>query len=388
MKMRIVDKIFVALCGLVVLLLGAGMAAELFFGAKITPALTKLLSGENIWLSVAAVGIMLLCVIMAVCCFAAMLRRRVSNHGFVSQRTESGELSISIRAIESLVQKCVDKHDDLDVNDMMLSNTRDGLLIRLRVGMGEGVNIPLAVSALQKQIKQYVTACSGVDVREVRVQVENTAADLAKSVYAVPEMLENVPEATLLEEQAAAEAPAEAKEEKLLHQRLFGMEEQPAIVPEPPVEAPAEEQPADEAAAAADEAAPAWDEAAAVADEAAPAWDEAAAEADAAEMVAEIDLSVLDVADVTEAEAAPEVDIDALLATDGEDSIVLPSLEEDCEAAAQAFAELDSVDDADEIDDADEVDPADAADAPEVIDAADEPEVIDEADEVVAEDWQ
>ena len=38
-----------------------------------------------------------------------------------------------------------------------------------------GVNIPLTVNALQKQIKQYITSCSGVDVHKVRVMVETDA---------------------------------------------------------------------------------------------------------------------------------------------------------------------------------------------------------------------
>ena len=42
----------------------------------------------------------------------------------------------------------------------------------IRITLLGGVNIPLTVNALQKQIKQYITSCSGVDVHKVRVMVE------------------------------------------------------------------------------------------------------------------------------------------------------------------------------------------------------------------------
>jgi len=134
----------------------------------------------------------------------------------------------------------------------VLENAHDGLVIKMRVGLATGVNIPLAVTALQKQVKQYVTACSGVDVSEVKVQVETSNAKANPSIYTVPDMLENsqslaVEEETDAESEAAS-APVEAKEpeEKCLHQRLFSEEEQPAIVPEPPVEEAGETIPADE----------------------------------------------------------------------------------------------------------------------------------------------
>ena len=42
----------------------------------------------------------------------------------------------------------------------------------IRISLANVVNIPLTVNALQKQIKHYITSCSGVDVKEVRVMVE------------------------------------------------------------------------------------------------------------------------------------------------------------------------------------------------------------------------
>lgn len=258
MKIRVADRVLVALAGLVLIALSAGVAAEAFFAVPLTGALAASLASRETVNRVIVASCAAVLLLLGLYCGAMLFRRRGGKRGFVLQRTENGELSISIRAIEGLVQKCVDQHDELHINGMSLQNARDGLIIRLRVALAGGVNIPLAVGALQKQIKQYVTACSGVDVREVRVQVETSAARLKQpSAYAVPEVTPGTP---AYEEPIPAVQPAGQKEpekkaegKRPLHQRLFGREEQAATVPVPPEmavkadEAAAPEEPAEQA---------------------------------------------------------------------------------------------------------------------------------------------
>ena len=134
-----------------------------------------------------------------------------------------------------------------DIARILWNFSRDGLVIKLRIGLANGVSIPLVVSALQKQIKQYITACTGVDVREVKVQVETASAKLKDSPFAVPEMLAN-PTAEKLASTTHEPVPVhepvtvvppepEKSSKRPLHQRLFGREEQSMNVPEPPKEA-------------------------------------------------------------------------------------------------------------------------------------------------------
>lgn len=268
MKIRVADRLLVALAGLVLIALSAALVAQMFFAVPLTDWVAQALSvrATSSLVLLGAVAAVLLFV--GVYCLCMLFRHGKGKRGFVLQKTENGELSISIRAMESLVQKCVDKHDELHVIGTALETTRDGLIVKLRIGLAGGVSIPLAVSALQKQIKQYITACSGVDVKEVRVQVETAAAKVKDSPYAVPEMLQNPP---ALPREDAARAPETvaspvdaspasvppvpvmpasdepcAKDDRPLHQRLFGREEQPTIVPAPPAQtAEAEEQDAE-----------------------------------------------------------------------------------------------------------------------------------------------
>ena len=175
--------------------------------------------------------------------YVALLFRRcfVRRNEFVIQRTENGELRIAVKAIENQVQKCIDLHEEIQVNTMNILTTREGVVVDLEVTLANNISIPLAVASLQKQIKQYLVASSGIEVKEVRVSVESTQnADLSDA--------------------PAMEAEQPAKEEKApMHQRLFGRPEEPAIVPEPPKEESTEgEEPAAEAEEIKDPAVSAW----------------------------------------------------------------------------------------------------------------------------------
>lgn len=142
-------------------------------------------------------------------------RYSMQHRDYVVQRTDTGELRIAVKAIENLVEKCVDLHEEIQMLSMSVTNTREGVVVELFVSLANNISIPLAVASLQKQIKQYLIASSGIEVREVRVIVENTK-DEPLLVAEAEEEEENEPE----------KAP--------MHQRLFCQAEQPAIVPTPP----------------------------------------------------------------------------------------------------------------------------------------------------------
>ena len=298
MKIRILDRILVALAGLLVLAGCAGLAAQLFFGKDVAGYATKLLTDPNyrIWFIIALVILL----VLGFYCLLILFRHRGRRDKFVMQKTENGELSISLKAMESMVQKCLDPHKELSVQSVRLENQKGGLLIRIRGTVAGGVSIPLTVDALQQQIKQYVTACSGVEVKDIRVQIESSGPEAKESLYAIeaptaralpssiareekapeaeeekteeitPEELEAIaaeipkPEPAEAEEgeeeepavvvSAAAAAAAEQlkkeapeeEDDRPIHQRLFSSQEEPCVMPMPPekeeLDAPAAEE--------------------------------------------------------------------------------------------------------------------------------------------------
>ena len=303
MKIRILDRILVAVTGLLVLAGCVALGAQLFFGKDVAGRVTKVLTNPQyrIWLIAALV----LLVLLGCYCFLVLFRHRGRRDKFVMQKTDNGELSISLKAMESMVQKCLDPHKELSVQNVRLENQKGGLLIRIRGTVAGGVSIPLTVDALQQQIKQYVTACSGVEAKDIKVQIESSGPEAKDSLYAIeaptaralpggsntkeeapkeksadepaqmtPEEVEQVlaempaPPASDAEETvpvvevpAAAVAAAEMvkseappeEDDRPIHQRLFSSPEEPCVMPMPPAAeeagpaaaAPEAEKPAD-----------------------------------------------------------------------------------------------------------------------------------------------
>ena len=111
------------------------------------------------------------------CLWRVFPHHTASQRGYVMQKNENG----SIRGVEfalsrGLIRTCIDKHEAIAKADITVEERRDGITIGLHIIQAAGVNIPLSIGALQKQIKQYVTACTGVDVYKIRVMVENDAS--------------------------------------------------------------------------------------------------------------------------------------------------------------------------------------------------------------------
>lgn len=290
MKIRVLDRILVALSGLLILAGCAALAAQLFFGKDVIGRITRILTDEQyrIWLIIA------LAVLALLACYCVLLLFR--HHGrrdkFVMQKTENGELCISLKAMESMVQKCLDPHKELAVQSVRLESQRGGLLIRIRGTAAGGVSIPLTVDALQQQIKQYVTACSGVEVKDIRVQIESSGPEATDSLYAIEaptaralpggagakeekqqDKAEEEPAPMTQEEveQVMAEMPAplpsdaeddhpqvvvsaaaaaaaemlkneapQEEDDRPIHQRLFSSPEEPCVMPMPPAAEEAE----------------------------------------------------------------------------------------------------------------------------------------------------
>lgn len=331
MKKSILTRILAALGGVTLCGLALCALAETFFHAPVTDAIGQLLGARTPLTVLITLLLAILLGAFGVSCMMMLsAKRAVKKAGFVMQKGENGVIGVAVKSIEGLVQTCIRQHDTVHSAEIAVVERRDGIVILLDIKEAAGVNIPLAVGALQKQIKQYVNECTGVDVHEVRVMVENTDESVVASPYAVKEpvvmttavtaaelqreaaetveaaeeaaavpaaapVLQEIPAeettqemapvlevpagAESQEEIAAAEETAapviqnvpvilpvmpeiiEEEDDRPLHQRLFGMADEPVFVPAPPelviepaVEVPAEEDtPAAETAVAEEE---------------------------------------------------------------------------------------------------------------------------------------
>lgn len=268
MKMKFWDRLILFLGALLVLAAGAVL---MIAGLQFTGVLGETL---NTPVRVCCIAGGALLIIFAGYLMLLPGKYAAGRHSFIVQQTDNGELRIAVKAIENLVQKCVDKHEEIELNAMHIRNAREGVTVDMSISLANNISIPLTVASLQKQIKQYLVASSGIEVKEVRVSVE-TAGGANGEAQEEPEL---VPQEEA-EKEKEKPAPEPVKAKVPLHQRIFGRQEQPATVPEPPKAEAAAEKAVEEAAEEVTEkAAEAIEEAAASAEEAAEEIKEAVSE--------------------------------------------------------------------------------------------------------------
>ena len=234
MKMRLIHRMILVIGALIVLLIGVGLivsACGLIPNFTLIPE-TETESFYN-WkrIIVIACGAFLVLFGGYAMLFPGKLRYRKKD--FIVQKGENGDLLISVKALESMVNKCVDMHEEIETKKMAILPGKDGIYVNLKIAIANNVSIPLASSSIQKQIKQYVMASSGVQVLDVNVAVDGTKGEVgsASNPYTVVQEVKG-PEKTVEEEKN--------EEKKLPHMRVFSREEEPAMVPvaqEPAAEA-------------------------------------------------------------------------------------------------------------------------------------------------------
>ncbi len=188
MKKSILTRVLAALGGVTLWVLGLCALAETFFHVQVTGRIGQLLGARTpLAVLITLLLAIALCAFGVSCLMMLSNKRAVKRTGFVMQKGENGVIGVAVKSIEGLVQTCVRQHEVVKSAEIAVVERRDGIVILLNIQEAAGVNIPLAVGALQKQIKQYVNECTGVDVHEVRVMVENTEDSAVASPYAVKE---------------------------------------------------------------------------------------------------------------------------------------------------------------------------------------------------------
>lgn len=224
MKLKFWDRmilLLVALCALLSAVVFAHLGVT-FAGENGLPGTWRVLCLIFSGLSLVGFGLLFLL-------FRRSAHKRLA---FVVQHTDNGELRIAVSAIKNLIKKCIDVHEEIQTNQMRILHGREGITVDLDISLANNISIPLAVASLQKQIKQYLVASSGIDVKEVRVCVESTLAEADASLPLSIPM--DAPVAPVLMEIAEEEPVREEKKKVPLHRRLFCRADQAAVVPEAP----------------------------------------------------------------------------------------------------------------------------------------------------------
>ncbi len=222
MKHAFWDRFLIILCTVLLIAIaafGLGMVTGLIPVALVIEWINLVFSDRNVRILFSACAVSI--IVLAMFHFWIVLPRgRNRQANFAIQETEHGTLKISVKALEHLVQKCLAQHPEMTPVYSNIHSDEHTVRVDLRVQLQSDINIPLAIAALQKQIKQYIEACSGVDVDEVRVVVEATtpAQPEMDTPYRIPAMMQpqlpklnDVAPAAVMEPEAAY-MPASAPE--------------------------------------------------------------------------------------------------------------------------------------------------------------------------------
>ena len=130
MKQTLTDRLLTGLAGLILLTLGLGLFV---YGVGVFPFelnLTFFQGPFTFWQHVLMVAVALVLLLLGLRGVARVFRSN-KEKGFILQRTEYGDLNISMNAMENMVKKCVDMNDELKVTQTKILHTRDGVIVSI-----------------------------------------------------------------------------------------------------------------------------------------------------------------------------------------------------------------------------------------------------------------
>ena len=161
MKHPVWDRILILLCALIALGCAAGVDA-LIIGKISFDMITGWIASVDMSrfvVKAAMAGIAALFVLLFLLLFAMILpsrKKRSSNYAI--QRNENGMVRISLKALETLVNKCLNQHAELKVVTSSLYSDEESIRVDVHISLQSDISMPLAISALQKQIKNTADA--------------------------------------------------------------------------------------------------------------------------------------------------------------------------------------------------------------------------------------
>lgn len=195
MKHPVKDRILILLLALVAMF-GTVAAVALAMGKVTLDPVIQLMARASFMGTKTKIILIVIAIVLALLALAligmTMPAKKKRSSNFAIQQNENGMVRISLKALDTLVQKCLNSHAELKVVTSSLFSDEQSVRVDVHIALQSDISMPLAISALQKQIKKYLEACTGVVIKEVRVFVDSTLPandETAKSPYAIPASL-------------------------------------------------------------------------------------------------------------------------------------------------------------------------------------------------------
>ncbi|MEC0243439.1 alkaline shock response membrane anchor protein AmaP [Paenibacillus dokdonensis] len=145
--------------------------------SDLVPALGDYMDGATLQITVIVVGAVLF--LLSIRFFYISIRReRVHIHS-IDQRTEYGDIQISVETIENLCLKAAARIRGAKDLKARIRVTEAGLEIMIRAIVEGDVSIPSMTTDIQKQVHDYLQETTGIPVSNVAVYIANVAQSAA-----------------------------------------------------------------------------------------------------------------------------------------------------------------------------------------------------------------
>lgn len=247
MKHPVRDRLIIIFSSIVLFVLAvAGLLlvtgiADRYLNLSISPNVSAWLSDLRLPVRLgAAIGFALLAIVAILNFSIIFPPKKKKDLTYTVQHAENGELKISLEAISHLVNKCIEQHQELSSVQSKITSNEESVTVELHVTLSTDINIPMAVTALQKEIKQYVEATSGVHVDEIRVVVDSTAAlvdGTSGSPFVIPEKMQPMVQEAPAAQELSSASPAQDDAHMYTFQEEAETAYKPFTPPAPPVNA-------------------------------------------------------------------------------------------------------------------------------------------------------
>lgn len=193
-KYSVWQKIQAVLCFLILLIALAPMAlmaitpqfaANIFRGVLLDEAMSTSVGTMSVMQRAVLGGSTLIALLCALRLLVLIFSRgKRDRTGVELPNSPEGPIHISVPAVETLVSQGIKDVPGLSDVRMKVYDHRDAISIEITMSARSDINIPETMLELQTRIKSYVQESAGVDVRDVRLNVERVI--LADTIPALP----------------------------------------------------------------------------------------------------------------------------------------------------------------------------------------------------------
>jgi uncharacterized alkaline shock family protein YloU len=169
--MTLVDRVLLTVYALAVALISIFVISA-FLGLPPAWNAMAILNALSAW---QAVPIAALFFLFSIRVLLSGLRKERSSKTAITQKTELGEVRISLDALQNVAQRAALSVRGIREARTGVHSAEDGLVINTRVATSIQDNVPTLSATLQGIVKQSVEESTGMSVKEVRVLIDDIA---------------------------------------------------------------------------------------------------------------------------------------------------------------------------------------------------------------------